>query len=203
MEPIPPLSETLRRLDAVIREHGLNRSDFFDPERLAAKTALSEDSIRLLLDGRTPPDDTVNARVCARVKAVADAYMARTGMRRSELATELSLRASISEVWARQICDGKKTPNVELLHHLVGFFGVDGGETFFTASADQALNRVLLPLLEQWENPERDPVQALLDRYGVKSTDLRLHGTMTRDGLERLLEGVLRSVLPQEGDGKQ
>ncbi len=115
----------------------------------------------------------------------------------------------VSDVWARAVCDGKKTPNVELPHHLVGFFGVDGGESFFTAPADEALDRVLLSVVRKLEDPgldpgaavaEVDPVAALPDRYGVVSADLRLQGSVPRAQLERLPEGVLRSVLPQEPD---
>lgn len=43
-----------------------------------------------------------------------------------------------------------------------------------------------------------------MDRYGVRATDLRRHGAMTPEQLDRLLEGVIRSAVPQaagEGDG--
>ncbi|MEV1081995.1 hypothetical protein AB0I98_27715 [Streptomyces sp. NPDC050211] len=203
MEPHTALPETLQRLGELIRERGLNRSDFLDPQILAARTALPESTIRRMLNGRKPPADTVNERVGTRMQALSTAYLSRTGKRMSDLATEISERLGISEVWARSVCDGKKVPNVELLHHLVGFFAVEGGESFFTAPADEALNRVLLPEVKRLESPEPDPVAALLDRYGVKSTDLRLHGSLSREQLERILEGVLRSVLPQEGDTKQ
>ncbi|MFE9611477.1 hypothetical protein [Streptomyces sp. NPDC006012] len=202
MEPSTALAETLWRLDEVIGERGLDRSDILDPKVLAARTALPENAVRRLLSGVAPPADTVNERVCTRMKSLSDDYLARTGKRMSDLAAEVSGRLGISDVWARSVCDGRKTPNIELLHHLVGFFGVDGGESFFTAPADDALNRVLLPVLRQLENPEPDPVVALLDRYGVKGADLRLHGSVSRAQLERILEGVLRSVAPQEGDTK-
>ncbi|MFE9769755.1 hypothetical protein ACFYPC_35425 [Streptomyces sp. NPDC005808] len=177
----------------------MNRSDILDTKALAARTALPESTVHRLLKGGTPPADTVNDRVCSRMKVVSADYLVRTGKRMSDLAAELSARLGISDVWARSVCDGRKTPNIELLHHLVSFFGVDG-EPFFTAEADVALNRVLMPHLRRLENPEQDPVAALLDRYGVKGTDLRIHGSLSRDQLERILEGVLRSVLPKEGD---
>ncbi|WP_155055058.1 hypothetical protein [Streptomyces blattellae] len=203
MEPYTSLTETLQRLDELIRERGLNRSDILSPQALAVGTALPESTVRRLLKGHPAPADTVSERVCARMKAVSDAHLARTGRRMSDLAADISKRLGISDVWARSVCDGKKTPNIELLHHLVGYFGIKGGESFFTASADEALNHVLLPILRRLDNPEPDPVAALLDRYGVKSADLRLHGSMPRQQLERILESVLRSVLPEEGDTKR
>ncbi|CAM5655482.1 hypothetical protein ACFUV2_28030 [Streptomyces pilosus] len=198
----PPLSETLRRLDKAIQEKGI-RSNLLDVEKLAAKTALPTSTVRTLLQGGTPPDDSVNDRVRTRIAVLARANMAATGQRMSDLASDISQRLGVSGYWARQICDGKKVPSVELLHGLVEYFEVEGGEVFFTASAADALNRALLPLLHKLEHPESDPVLALMDRYGVRSTDLRMHGSLTREQLERLLEGVLRSVVPPEGGRDQ
>lgn len=48
---------------------------------------------------------------------------------------------------------------LELLHGLVGFFEVEGGEAVFTAEASEALNRVLLSLLAELE-PSRGPEAA-------------------------------------------
>jgi len=46
------------------------------------------------------------------------------------------------------------------------------------------------------------PILALMDRYGVKATDLRRHGTMTPEQPDRLMEGVIRSAVPQQaGEG--
>lgn len=199
MEPAPPLSQTLQRLHSLIRELGLDESGFLDPEVLAEQTALPEATVRDLLMGGTSPADSVNDRVRSRIRTLAQAHLARTGSRMSDLAASISEGLKVSDVWARLVCDGKKVPSVELLHGLVEFFGVQGGERFFTAAADEALNRALLRTLEKLENPGGDPVQALMDRYGVRSTDLRMHGSLTREQLERLLEGVLRSVVPPRG----
>ncbi|MDL5202281.1 hypothetical protein [Streptomyces sp. ALI-76-A] len=44
--------------------------------------------------------------------------------------------------------------------------------------------------------PDPDPLRELLTRYGVRDMDLWRHGAMSPEQLERLLEGVIRSVLP-------
>ncbi|MEU7209921.1 hypothetical protein HUT15_04965 [Streptomyces sp. NA03103] len=193
-----PLSETLRRLDRVVEEKEV-RTKLLDAAELARRTALPVSTVRSLLQGGTPPDDSVNDRVRTRIAALAEAEMAATGKRMSDLASDISERLGVSGYWARQVCDGKKVPSVELLHGLVEYFGVEEGEAFFTAPAADALNRVLLPVLHGLEDPENDPVLALMDRYGVRSADLRAHGSLTREQLERLLEGVLRSVVPPDG----
>ncbi|WP_234337133.1 hypothetical protein [Streptomyces xylophagus] len=187
-------------MDELINEQGLKRADIFDSQVLAARTALPDVVIGRLLKGRKPPADSVNERVCARLKVVSSAYLARTGKRMSELAADIHAELGISDVWARNVCEGKKTPNIDLLHHLAAYFGVEDGERFFTAPADEALNRVLLPTLRQLEVPETDALALLLRQYGVETAHMRQDGSMTREQIERVLKGVLQSVLPQEGE---
>lgn len=153
MEPPTHLPETLRRLDALIEARGSSRRDLLDVPDLARRTLLSEQSVRTLLEGGTPPADTVSERVRTRIRALADAHLARTGERMSDLAGAVSRRLGVSAYWARQVCAGDKVPSVELLHGLVGFFGVEGGEAALTAEASEALNRALLPLLTEPEAP--------------------------------------------------
>lgn len=121
-----PLPETLRRLDALIQQEGLARSEFLDARRLAVRTALPEDVVDKLLRGGQPPAETVNERVRSRIKALADDRLARTGQRMSDLAGAISRQLGVSAFWARQVCAGDKVPSVELLHGLVDFFGVEG-----------------------------------------------------------------------------
>ncbi|MGW3267912.1 hypothetical protein [Streptomyces sp. NPDC001056] len=142
-----PLPETLRRLDALIQQEGLDRSEFLSPRRLAVRTALPESVVRTLLRGGQPPVETVNERVRSRIKALADDRLARTGQRMSDLAGGISRQLGVSAFWARQVCAGAKVPSVELLHGLVDFFGVEGGEAFFTAPASEALHRELLSMV--------------------------------------------------------
>ncbi|WP_330343242.1 transcriptional regulator [Streptomyces sp. NBC_00557] len=153
MESAPSLPETLRRIEAHIQDRGLQRSEVLNPRELAARTALPETTVHVLLQGGTPPADTVGDRVRCRIKALADAHMTRHGGRMSDLAGEISRRLGVSEYWARQVCDGRKVPSVEFLHGLVDFFGVEGGESFFTAPAAEALSRVLLPVLRRLDDP--------------------------------------------------
>ncbi|MFV0132100.1 hypothetical protein ACLGIH_02330 [Streptomyces sp. HMX87] len=204
MEPPPQLPDTLRRLEAIIEERGLNRSRLLDPQQLATRTALPVATVRTLLAGGTAPPETVNDRVCARIKAVAAEHRARTGRRMSDLAAEIRTRLGVSDYWARQVCDGKKVPSVEFLHGLVEFFGVEAGEAFFTADAPQALNRALLPLLRELQGAgtgsaqvpaagatqtldevlqrfrgldEQEQLQALMRQFGVDPQALAFRGT--------------------------
>ncbi|MFB8773840.1 hypothetical protein [Streptomyces broussonetiae] len=172
---------TLERLDALMGERGIDRSELLDPRELAASTALPQRTIRALLRGDEPPDDTVNERVRERIQALADAHMKRTGHRMSDLVASISRQLGVSAYWARQVCSGQKTPSVEFLHGLVSFFRVEGGEAFFTAPASEALNRVLMPLVTALQSSSGtadiavdSPSAALLSRYGdVRGVALR------------------------------
>lgn len=192
VDPVPPLPVTLERLRSLVQERDAAHPDPLDPGALAAGTALPETTVRTLLDGGEPPADTVNERVRTRIKALADARLRRTGTRMSDLAGDISRQLGVSAFWARQVCSGEKVPSVELLHGLVGFFGVEGGEAFFTAPAPEALNRALLPVLtalrparsaagpsaDPLSDPLSDPPAGALSRYGdVRGVALRqAHG---------------------------
>ncbi|MFI0806358.1 hypothetical protein [Streptomyces echinatus] len=152
-----PLPMTLAGLEALLEERGMNPSQLLDIRELAAKTALPEETVAILLEGRQIQADTVAARVSARIKVLADAYLARTGKPMSDLAGNISRQLGVSSFWARQVCSGDKVPSVEMLHGLVGFFGVEGGEAFFTAPAAEALNRVLLPILTALQQTSGKP----------------------------------------------
>ncbi|MGW3312045.1 hypothetical protein ACWDG9_36300 [Streptomyces sp. NPDC001073] len=200
MEPSTSLPETLRRLDELITERGLKRGEVLHVQTLAAKTALPDTVVRRLLKGGKPTPDKVSDRVCARMKVVSDAYLADSGKKMQKLAEDLRDLLGISDVWARSVCEGKRMPNVDLLHHLAEYFHTEGGERFFTAPADEALNRALLPILRELEGSDTDALSQLMREYGVESAHMRQDGDLTREQLERVLKGVLQSVLPQKGE---
>ncbi|WP_108934597.1 hypothetical protein [Streptomyces ardesiacus] len=188
------LAETLRRLKAHSGEKDLNS------RQLATETAMPEDVVEALLRGEDPAASTVEDRVCGRIAALRGAHLASTGKRPSDLVSEVHTALGISKEWARRLLNGQKMPNVPLLHGLADFFKVEGGEAFFTAPPADALNRVLQNRLAKYETPATDPVQALMQKYGVVATDLRHHGTLTAEQLETLLAGVIKSVMPTEGE---
>ncbi|CAM5443220.1 hypothetical protein STENM223S_07976 [Streptomyces tendae] len=162
---------------------------------------MPESTVRTLLAGGAPPADTVNDRVRARIRALAHTHMSRSGGRMADLAADIHARLGVSEYWARQVCDGRKVPSVELLHGLVEFFGVEGGEAFFTASAPDALNRALLPLLERLDPLDRSPDGAHrpLRREG---DGLPPDGAMTPAQLDRLGPGRAPAVRARRLPGR-
>lgn len=201
MGPSSSLHVTLERLQGFTRERKVTWSELLNPKELAAKTGLSEDTVRTLLRGGEPPADTVNERVRERVTVLANGYLARTGKRMSDLAGNISRELGVSAFWARQVCSGEKVPSVEFLHGLVGFFGVGGGEAFFTAPAPEALNRALLPILAALESaPEGlehtiDPLVAMSLEYDdVRGIALRRARDLPPDRWS-VLNATLKALL--------
>ncbi|MFF1411567.1 hypothetical protein ACFVX6_17565 [Streptomyces sp. NPDC058289] len=201
MGPSPSLHATLERLEAIAQERKLTWSELLDCKDLAAKTALPEDTVSTLLRGGEPPADTVNERVRERVKALADAYLVRTGKRMSDLAGSISRELGVSAFWARQVCSGEKVPSVEFLHGLVRFFGVGGGEAFFTAPASEALNRALLPVLSALQptseglDDATDPLAAVRLEYDdVRGIALRRARDLSPDRWS-VLNATLKALL--------
>ncbi|MBJ6636809.1 hypothetical protein H4K36_00445 [Streptomyces sp. DHE7-1] len=199
---------TLERLEALIRERGLKRSDLFTARTLAGATALPESVVHTLLQGDEPPADTVNERVRTRIKALADARMARTGERMSELSGSIAQQLGVSAFWARQVCSGTKVPSIELLHGLVDVFGVQAGEMFFTAPPAEALNRALLSIFAAL-----DPMQDGQDLVATSGAETRagladVRGIALRQAMDlpkerwNVLEATLKALLEVD-DGEE
>ncbi|MFK0018397.1 hypothetical protein [Streptomyces sp. NPDC090798] len=73
---LPPLHETLARLDAHLAEQGLDRGEVLLGEgELSRRTALAEGEVRALLDGTGIVDFKVDDRVRRRVRALYGAYL--------------------------------------------------------------------------------------------------------------------------------
>ncbi|UUU34181.1 transcriptional regulator [Streptomyces sp. CA-210063] len=188
------LAETLTRLDARIAETGADRGLLLDVRTLAERTALGEDEVRVLLDGGEASADRVDDRVRGRVRALHEAYVARSGKRAGEVGKEVAARLAISPEWARQLLLGKKMPNVPDLTELAGFFGIEEGVRFFTDPAATVLNRELHPVLAGLEGDTDDgPLVEFATRHGVVTLALRGHRLTRRkqEALAVMLEGLL------------
>ncbi|MEH0433864.1 hypothetical protein QBB34_47735 [Streptomyces stelliscabiei] len=208
MDPARSLPETLEHIEVLIQQRRLKRADVLNPQKLAAEAALPEGTVRALLRGDTVPADTVNDRVRARIKALSDAYLERTGKPMQDLASNFARQLGVSRVWARQVCSGEKMPSVELLHGLVAFFRVEGGEAFFTAPAPEAINRVLRPILsaQQPMEPEvvTDPLAETMGQFDdVRSLALRQAQKLPEERW-KVLNATLKALLElDEAEGDQ
>lgn len=189
------LAETLARLDVRIAQTGADRSRLLDAGALADRTALGEDEVRALLDGDTPVADRVDDRVRRRVRAVHEAYVARSGKRAGEVGREVAERLSISPEWARQLLLGRKMPNVPDLTELAEFFGIEDGVRFFTDPAATVLHRELGRVLAGLDGGADDdgPLVEFATRHGIVTLALRGQRLTPRkqEALAVMLEGLL------------
>ncbi|GHE14759.1 hypothetical protein [Streptomyces alanosinicus] len=196
-----PLQGTLERVNRCIEEQNLSRADLLDPGSLAVRSALPESTVVALLRGEDVAAGTIEERVTTRIKTLAFARHRGDKARLADLADEMVNTLGLSAPWARSVLKGDKMPDVRLLHDLADFFDVDGGEEFFTGTPEESLDRVLVPILERWEKPHsQDPTLELMKRYGIVGTDLRRHGTMTPEQLDRLIRGALKPLASEEDE---
>lgn len=200
---INPVLETLRRLETHIREQNLDRSVILDPHVLASRTSLPVSAVSALLQGSKLPDEPFESRVLARIRTFMHSYMTEAGKTEAQLIGEVQRSLTISRPWARMVCRGEKVPNPKTLHELAVYFELEGQETYFTCTAAEAVERALKGILHRYEAPQRDPLDALMEQYGVVGSDMRLHGSVgSKAEFAALLEGVFRSVLrPKKEEG--
>ncbi|MFE9679326.1 hypothetical protein ACFYO5_35295 [Streptomyces sp. NPDC006259] len=200
-----PVSETLRRLDAQIEAQNLDRQTVLNSHMLAGLTSLPEDTVTALLHGECVPELDFNDRVLSRIRAFVARHRADANKSETQLTREVQAALHLSRPWARSIIRGEKVPNSKTLHELAVYFELDGQETYFTSPAADALNRALQRILLRYEPPERDPLEALMERYGVLGSDMRVHGSASgiasKEQLAALLEGVFKSVIPPKHGG--
>lgn len=188
------LAETLTRLDARIAASGADRGRLLDVRALSERTALGEDEVRALLEGHEPPADRVDDRVRGRVRALHEAYVARSGKRAGDVGREVAARLSISPEWARQLLLGKRMPNVTDLTGLAAFFGVEEGVRFFTDPAATVVDRELGRVLAGLDGDTDDgPLVEFATRHGIVTLALRGQRLTARkqEALAVMLEGLL------------
>jgi hypothetical protein len=199
-----PVAATLRRLDAQIQERGLDRTVVLDAQTLADRTSLPVTTIRSLLQGQSVPEEEFTERVLSRIRTFMAFHRAGHHKTEAQLITEVMRALKISRPWARSLVRGEKVPNSKTLHELAVYFELAGQETYFTSGAEDAFNRELQHILLRYEAPQQDPIQALMDKYGVSATDMRAHGhaggITSKEQLAALLEGVFKSVIPPKED---
>ncbi|MFF2514819.1 transcriptional regulator [Streptomyces sp. NPDC058086] len=191
---LPPLRETLARLDAHIVEKGLDRGEFLDVRELSRRTALAEEEVRALLDGAGVLDDKVDDRIRGRVRALYEAYLGESGKRPADVCRDVAGRLGISDKWARSLLNGDKMPNVPDLTRLAEFFRIEEGTKFFTDPAPVVLNGALQRVVGELEGGAEDgPLLRFTLKHGVVTLALRGRRLTPRkqEALALMLEGLL------------
>lgn len=201
MGNLPPLSETLDRLEALLKEQELDRGDALKVDELAFATALPKETVQALLDRKPVPEDTLEDRVCARIAALAASYIDTTGKRAADVRREVAAAMGRSPEWARQLLAGQSMPNLPNFLALRSYFeqalNLDIDEAFFTAPADEALNRALQPIVDRLGG--YDPLAAVLAELQVARIDHRAANLSARR--REALAAFIRSVVVDDEAG--
>ncbi|MFE9769490.1 hypothetical protein ACFYPC_34065 [Streptomyces sp. NPDC005808] len=189
-ESLASLSETLSR----IAEQGL----VLDAGHLSRRTGIPVEHVQTLLGGGEIAGEDVDARIRERLQFLCRRRLAEGGKTYQDkeavaaLVKDLASSVGVSNVWARQLVDGGKTPSMKHGHELTRYFGVPDG--FLTETPAAALNRTLQSHLrsEPWADSD-DPLAELKSRFGL--VDIARRGEpLSRDEVARMA-GLLADIL--------
>lgn len=198
-ESLAPLQETLAR----IVEQGFT----LDAKDLSRKTGISVEDIQTLLDGEELADGDVDTRIRERVQFLCSRRLAEDGKDYQArdavkaLAKDIASSIGVSDVWARHLVFGEKTPSMKHGHELTRYFGVPDG--FLTETPAAALNRTLRLHLQHTPDASGnsgDPLAELKSRFGLAGV-ARRGEPLSRDEAARFA-GMIADVLEENMEGK-
>ncbi|GAA2425266.1 transcriptional regulator [Streptomyces macrosporus] len=196
-DPYETLRDILARLSALLKDRGLARKDVVDPDKLSNATGLTVEEVRALLEGGTLPESEVDEITRDRVRFLYAKRHEGQDRKKATIIGEVATRLSVSKVWARQLLQGEKCPNVPHLKALSTYFGVP--VAFFTDSAVDAVIRELGPILDELES---DPLAELMEEFGIREVHARTDSgnPLTRHQKERLAAIIRFHLALGEGE---
>lgn len=191
-----PLHDLLGRLDRLLEARDKTREDVLNVDRLAAATGLTRQEVGTLLRGRRLRARQTAEYVPQRVRLLCERHEQKTGKTLARMVGDLTAGGAMGDVWARKLLQGERVPSVPHLGVLADYFGVP--VAYFMDSAPVALARELRPIVDELEE---DPLDALMDRFGIQAVHARTDGRLT-PSQRATIAGLIEVVLRQE-EGKQ
>ncbi|MFJ8200897.1 XRE family transcriptional regulator [Streptomyces sp. NPDC096152] len=170
--PHAALTETLRRVDALLLKSGRTRSEVLDADRLSWETGVPAPVVAALLGGQDVPEEGFGERIRTRILHLRRTHRRPDGSRYSYSEIGASFGASGAAISAivngRSKCGPLAATQAGIEKF---FFGQANG--FLSAEAVPALNAALQPVLGRLEH-ETDPLAEALSRYDdVRGVALR------------------------------
>ncbi|GAA2445102.1 helix-turn-helix transcriptional regulator [Streptomyces macrosporus] len=193
--PYRPLGDILGRLEPLLSSRGLSHDDALDLDELSASTGLTKREIHTLLKGGRLRERPVEKITRSRVNSLYAKRHEGDDRKKAVIIAEVADRLGVSKVWARQLLQGDKCPNVPHLKALSTYFGVP--VTFFTDSAPDALARELGPIVSKWEDP--DPLAELMKEFGIREVHARSDdGSPLSQQQKARIAAIVRLVIGEE-----
>ncbi|MFI1285878.1 hypothetical protein ACH4U5_34850 [Streptomyces sp. NPDC020858] len=195
------LAETVRQVEELRSESGIDRASVFNLQDLSFQTSLPKADIRQLLDGervespRSGPDEL--ARRIAFLRETRLTTDKGTGSRRQYTTAEIAAGSGMTPQWHGKLLN-RSTPNIWHGAGLAKFFNVP--MEYFTHTPPEAVKRVLdsnvIPDLTAFLNI---PSEAVKNRHAMQ-IQLRLGDKELPPNLETALMAFVDAIT-QEGSG--
>ncbi|MFJ8011225.1 hypothetical protein [Streptomyces sp. NPDC096339] len=189
------LAETVREVEELRSESGLDRASVFNMQELSFHTSLPEADIRRLLDGervespRTGPADL--ARRIAFLRETRLTVDKDTGGRRQYTTAEIAAGSGMTTQWHGKLLN-RSTPNIWHGAGLAKFFDVP--IEYFTHTPPEAVKRVLdskvIPYLTSFL---KNPSEAVKNRHAMQ-IQLRLGNKELPPNLEKALMAFVDAI---------
>lgn len=181
-----PLAETLERIAKVTGHEVQDLPAILDVDDLAYRSGVPTDVVAALLSGNESPEADLTTRVRQRLEFVRQTRLRPDGRHYS--LQELAKIAGTSRQWL-SVWRTKGMPSMEHADRLRTHFKLPAG--FFTATAQEALNAALQPVLRDLETQE-DPQARLRDagllQLAERAADM---GPKQREALMDFAEWIL------------
>ncbi|MCY0944990.1 hypothetical protein [Streptomyces antarcticus] len=203
------LAQTVREVEDLQSESGLDRASTFNLKDLSFHTSLPEADIRRLLDGEiveSPASDTAElARRIAFLRETRLTVDSDTGGRRQYTTAEIAAGSGMTPQWHGKLLN-RSTPNIWHGAGLARFFDVP--MEYFTHTPPEAVKRVLdsrvIPGLTTFL---KNPSEAVRNRHAMQ-IQLRLGDRELPPDLETALMAFVDAIArenaapsPQAGSG--
>ncbi|MFD5146817.1 hypothetical protein [Streptomyces sp. NPDC058401] len=193
------LARTVREVDELRAESGLDRASVFNLRDLSFHTSLPEADIRRLLDGEpVEPPGSAAAELARRIAFLRETRLTvdeQTGGRRPYTTAEIAAGSGMTPQWHGKLLN-HSTPNIWHGAGLARFFGVP--MEFFTQTPPEAVRRVLdrevIPKLTAFLG---SPSEILRNRHAMQ-VQLRLGNKELSPHLETALMAFLDAIARED-----
>ncbi|MEU3904493.1 hypothetical protein [Streptomyces goshikiensis] len=181
-----PHLATLARLDELIEDSGLDRSDVLDPARLSLSTGLPPEVVAAGLDRRPMAAVSFLEQVGQRLEFLRTTRLRPDG--RPYPLKEIADGAGLTSQWLGQIVKCEKKPSLEHAARIEDFFRVPRG--FLTATPSQALDRALRVRLADEQSRLMAEFKSRNQLGGIAFRGLRDASPRTLAAVQALIDSI-------------
>ncbi|MET8289460.1 XRE family transcriptional regulator [Streptomyces sp. NPDC005132] len=190
------LTETLRRLDALLQKAGKDRSDVVDVEALSYESGVPPEVVTVLLRGESVPEEAFGTRIRSRITHLRETRRRPDGNRYSYNEIGEHFGSSGAAISAIVNSGGRSGPLAATQAGIESFFfGTPNG--FLSAETAPALDTALQPVLRELERADDSGQDGLFGFDDVRGGALRRAQGLPEHSW-KVLNATLKALLEQD-----